>query len=286
MEAFKNAEQVGMKLKTATAEEQRELENVFNAEEQRELENAFNVVREVSEFEEIDPLSSSQECSNQEDNEKPQGATREHEEIGKLRTLHVKETCDDEQNGDDKRFESQELQETEHVEIKIKMVAQELVENEKIDREASLLEINERERTYTKTEVNTDRSLSDEDNKEEIIETVNDFFDKDDFGRRIEDDRKSEEIEKFQDTRPNEKILEEATCQKECANRQEESLELEAGRIQMQMDEITESEKGQATQADQMNLYSNFEAADNLYKQCLCEDLDSNQGSTGDVDCN
>ncbi|XP_040364832.1 auxilin-like protein 1 isoform X2 [Rosa chinensis] len=272
MEAFENPEQVGKTLKAATEEEQREVENIFN------------IVGGVSEFDEnVNGLASSQEGSNQEDNEKPQEAPREHEETAELTTTHVKETCEEKQNGDDKRFETQELQETEHVDIKL--VAQEWVENEKIDREACMLEENETEQTYAQSEEDTDRSLN-EDNKEEIIETVNDLYDKEDFEKRLKDDSKSEGNEKLQDTRPNEKILEEATCHKECENRQEESFEfVEAGRMQILMDESTENEKVQVTQEDQKNLECNFEAADNLYEQGVSGDLNSKQGSARHVDC-
>ncbi|KAM5564934.1 auxilin-like protein 1 [Rosa sericea] len=272
MEAFENPEQVGKTLKAATEEEQREVENIFN------------IVGGVSEFDENEnELASSQEGSNQEDNEKPQEAPREHKETAKLTTTHVKETCEEKQNGDDKRFETQELQETEYVDIKL--VAQEWVENEKIDREACMLEENETEQTYAQSEEDSDRSLN-EDNKEEIIETVNDLYDKEDFEKRLKYDSKSEGNEKLQDTRPNEKILEEATCHKECENRQEESFEfVEAGRMQILADESTENEKVQVTQEDQKNLECNFEAADNLYEQGVSADLNSKQGSARHVDC-
>ncbi|KAM5564936.1 hypothetical protein ABKV19_019129 [Rosa sericea] len=272
MEAFENPEQVGKTLKAATEEEQREVENIFN------------IVGGVSEFDENEnELASSQEGSNQEDNEKPQEAPREHKETAKLTTTHVKETCEEKQNGDDKRFETQELQETEYVDIKL--VAQEWVENEKIDREACMLEENETEQTYAQSEEDSDRSLN-EDNKEEIIETVNDLYDKEDFEKRLKYDSKSEGNEKLQDTRPNEKILEEATCHKECENRQEESFEfVEAGRMQILADESTENEKVQVTQEDQKNLECNSEAADNLYEQGVSGDLNSKQGSARHVDC-
>ncbi|KAL6216166.1 hypothetical protein ACLB2K_009392 [Fragaria x ananassa] len=271
MEAFENPEQVGKISKAVTAEEQRGVENLLG------------VVEEVSEFEEIDELASSQECSNQEDNEKPEEAPREHEETGKLKTTHVKETCEEKQNGDEKRFETQELQEIEHV--KINLVTQEWDENEKIDKEGCVLEENEREQPYAQSEEDSDSTLN-EHKKEEIIESVNGFYDKEDFEKRLEDDRISEGNEKLQDTRPNEKILEEVTCQKECENHQEESFEfIEAGRMQIEMDESTRIEKVQATQEERENLDCIIEAADNLNEQDVCEALDSKQGSARDVDC-
>nr|XP_011459546.1 PREDICTED: auxilin-like protein 1 isoform X2 [Fragaria vesca subsp. vesca] len=271
MEAFENPEQVGKISKAVTAEEQRGVENLLS------------VVEEVSEFEEIDELASSQECSNQEDNEKPEEAPREHEETGKLKTTHVKETCEEKQNGDEKRFETQELQEIEHV--KINLVTQEWDENEKIDKDGCVLEENEREQPYAQSEEDSDSTLN-EHKKEEIIESVNGFYDKEDFEKRLEDDRISEGNEKLQDTRPNEKILEEAACQKECENHQEESFEfIEAGRMQIEMDESTRNEKVQATQEERENLDCIIEAADNLNEQDVCEALDSKQGSARDVDC-
>ncbi|KAL6215867.1 hypothetical protein ACLB2K_015293 [Fragaria x ananassa] len=270
MEAFENPEQVGKISKAVTAEEQRGVENLFC------------VVEEVSELEEIDELASSQECSNQEDNEKPEEAPREHEETGKLKTTHVKETCEEKQNRDDKMFETQELQEIEHV--KINLVTQEWDENEKIDKEGCVLEENEREQPYAQSEEDSDSTLN-KHKQEDIIESVNGFYDKEDFEKRLEEDRISEGKEKLQDTRPNEKILEEATCQ-ECENRQEEGFEfIEAGRMQIEMDESTRNEKVQATQEEQEILDCIIEAADNLNEQDVCEALDSKQGSASDVDC-
>ncbi|KAL6207453.1 hypothetical protein ACLB2K_018411 [Fragaria x ananassa] len=271
MEAFENPEQVGKISKAVTVEEQRRVENLLS------------VVEEVSELKENDELASSQECYNQEDNEKLEEAPIEHEETGKLKTTHVKETCEEKQNGDDKRFETQELPEIEHV--KINLVTQEWDENEKIDKEGCVLEENEREQPYARSEEDSDSTLN-EHKKEEIIESVNGFCDKEDFEKRLEDDRISEGNEKLQDTRPNEKILEEATCQKECENRQEESFEfIEAGRMQIEMDESTRNEKVHAIQEEQENLDCIIEAADNLNEQDVCEAMDNKQGSARDVDC-
>ncbi|XP_050366445.1 auxilin-like protein 1 [Argentina anserina] len=267
-EAFENPELVGNTLKAATEEEQRQVENIFNA------------VEDASEFEENDDLASPQECSNQEDNEKPQETTTDHDKIGKFKTTRAKETCEEKQDGDEKRYEPQELQETEPV--KIESVVQEWVENEKIDRDGCMLEQNDMEQTCAQSKEDTDRNLTED--KEEISETVYSFHEEG-FEKRHEDDSMSEGGENLQDTRPNQKILEEATCQ-ECQNRQEESFEfVDAGRMKIQMDESTESEKVRATQEEKI-LDCNFEAADNQKEQSVHDDLDSKQGSARDIECN
>ncbi|KAK9947052.1 hypothetical protein M0R45_012489 [Rubus argutus] len=191
-EAFETPEQGSKSIKVVTEEENREVEKIVN------------VVGGISEFEDhANELASAQEVYHQEDIDKSQDAPREHGETWKLKATHVKETFEEKQNGDDKMFENQELQETEHV--KIKLVAQERVENEKIDREACMQEENEREQKDGHMAEDTERSLN-KDSRQEIIETVNDFNDEDDFAKRLKDDSESEGNEKVQDTRANEKL--------------------------------------------------------------------------------
>ncbi|CAB4296294.1 unnamed protein product [Prunus armeniaca] len=203
MEAFETPQLGGESSQAAEEEENREVEKIFDADGGQ------------SKYEEhCTEFATTQKAFDQEENEKIQEAAIDHEELGKLKASHVMEEYKEKpgelekQKGDNKRLETQELQDTRHV--KRKLMAQEQVEFEKIGKEACKQEEHEREQRDVHGEEDTERSFNKDSGQEIIKETPNDFKDEEDF----ENERKSEGNEKVQDTRENEKILEGAPCQK------------------------------------------------------------------------
>ncbi|KAB2619593.1 auxilin-like protein 1 [Pyrus ussuriensis x Pyrus communis] len=274
MEAFEYPELGGERLQAAKYEEYRESEKIVNAD------------GGLSKHEDhASELETVKDAFEQEENENRLEASRELEETWKLQASHVKEILEEKQGelekqkGDNKRHETQELQETRHV--KMKLMPQECVEYQKIGAEAYKQEELEKEQKDVHREEDTERRLN-KDSRQDITEdSLNDTNGEQYFENRNES--KSEGHEKLGDTTANEMILEGAACEEiECEKRQKESFQcVDDGRMEILIDQSTEDEKVTVAQEDLKKPDCNFEATNNLYEEGENEDLYEKEGPTG-----
>ncbi|KAB2628126.1 auxilin-like protein 1 [Pyrus ussuriensis x Pyrus communis] len=273
-EAFENPELCGERLQAAKYDEHGELEKIFSLDA-----GSSKCEEHASELETV------KDAFDQEENENRLEASRELEETWKLQASHVKEILEEKQGelekqkGDNKRHETQELQETRH--MKMKLMPQECVEYQKIGDEAYKQEELEKEQKDVHREEDTERRLN-KDSRQDITEdSLNDTNGEQYFENRNES--KSEGHEKLGDTTANEMILEGAACEEiECEKRQKESFQrVDDGRMEILIDQGTEDEKVTVAQEDLKKPDCNFEATNNLYEEGENEDLYEKEGPTG-----
>ncbi|TQD81948.1 hypothetical protein C1H46_032495 [Malus baccata] len=273
MEAFEYPELGGERLQAAKYEEYRELEKIVNAD------------GGLSKHEDhASELETVKDAFEQEENENRLEASRELEETWKLQASHVKEILEEKQGelekqkGDNKRHETQELQETRHV--KRILMPQECVNYQKISDEAYKQEELEKEQKDVHREEDTERRLN-KDSRQDITEdSLNDTNDEECFENRNES--KSEGHETLGDTTVNEMILEGAGCEEiECEKRQKESFQhVDDGRMEILIDQSTEDEKVTVAREDLKKPDCNFEATNKLFEEGENEDLYEKEGST------